>query len=109
MTSSSRRVLILLGLITVAQSIFAASYPPLDDEAYYWTWARHLEWGYPDHPPMIAYVIRATTALAGDTPLGIRMGPALLGLGTALLLWDLIRRMFSSDAGATAAIRARWP
>lgn len=104
MTGSSRWVLILLGLITVAQLIFAASYPPLDDEAYYWTWARHLEWGYPDHPPMIAYVIRATTALAGDTPLGIRMGPALLGLGTALLLWDLIRRMFSSAAGATAAI-----
>ncbi len=104
MTSNSRWVLILLGLITVAQLVFAASYPPLDDEAYYWTWARHLEWGYPDHPPMIAYVIRATTALAGDTPLGIRMGPALLGLGTALLLWDLIRRMFSNVAGATAAI-----
>ena len=104
MTSNSRWVLILLGLITVAQLIFAASYPPLDDEAYYWTWARHLEWGYPDHPPMIAYVIRATTVLAGDTPLGIRMGPALLALGTALLLWDLVRRMFGSAAGATAAI-----
>jgi len=103
-SSSSWWVLLLLGLITVAQLIFAASYPPLDDEAYYWTWARHLAWGYPDHPPMIAYVIRATTALVGDTSLGIRMGPALLGLGTALLLWDLVRRMFGNQAAAAAAL-----
>ena len=29
------------------------------DETYYWTWSRHLSFGYFDHPPMIAWVIRA--------------------------------------------------
>lgn len=102
--STSRRVLVVLGLISIARLAVAALYPPLDDEAYYWTWARHLAWGYPDHPPMIAYVVRATTALAGDTALGIRLGPTLLALGTSMLLGDLVRRMFNLAAGAAAAI-----
>ena len=100
----SHRVLAILGLISIARLAVAAFYPPLDDEAYYWTWAQHLAWGYPDHPPMIAYVVRATTALAGDSALGIRLGPTLLALGTSVLLWDLVRRMFTPAAGAAAAI-----
>ncbi len=104
MFSTSQRVLVVLGLISIARLAIAAFYPPLDDEAYYWTWAQHLAWGYPDHPPMIAYVVRATTALAGDTALGIRLGPTLLALGTSVLLWDLVRRMFNPAAGAAAAI-----
>ena len=104
MFSISRRVLVVLGLISIARLAVAAFYPPLDDEAYYWTWARHLAWGYPDHPPMIAYVVRATTALAGDTALGIRLGPTLLALGVSVLLGDLVGGMFNPAAGAAAAI-----
>lgn len=104
MISTPRRVLVVLGLMSIARLAVAAFYPPLDDEAYYWTWARHLAWGYPDHPPMIAFVVRATTALVGDTSLGIRLGPTLLALGTSVLLWDLVRRMFNPAAGAAAAI-----
>lgn len=99
-----RRIVILLGVVTVIRIVFVTLFPPLDDEAYYWTWARHLAWGYPDHPPIIAYVIRATTALAGDSPLGIRLGPVLLALGTALLLLDLGRKLF----GDSAAVAAGW-
>lgn len=104
MGKSGRNLLLLLGLITIARLIVTASFPPLDDEAYYWTWAHHLAWGYPDHPPMIAYILRASIALAGDTPLGIRMGPVLLALATALLLWDLGGQMFGAEAGRIAAI-----
>src|SRR5215213_7890718 len=28
------------------------------DEAYYWTYSRHLQWGYFDHPPMVALSIK---------------------------------------------------
>lgn len=104
MTRSDRGALLLLGLITVVRLIVAASFPPQDDEAYYWTWAHHLAWGYPDHPPLIAYILRGSIALAGDTPLGIRLGPVLLALGSALLLWDLGRRMFGMAVGRIAAL-----
>src|SRR5437867_5020333 len=53
---------------------------------------------------MIAFVLRGSIALAGDTPLGIRMGPVLLALGTPLLLWDLGRQMFGTAVGRIAAL-----
>jgi 4-amino-4-deoxy-L-arabinose transferase-like glycosyltransferase len=56
------------------------------DEAYYWVWSRALAPGYLDHPPMVALWIRAGTALAGQTALGIRLlGPLSAAAGTWLL------------------------
>lgn len=44
----------------------------LHDEAYYWVWSKHLDWGYFDHPPMIALLIKVGT-LIGDTELCVRL------------------------------------
>src|ERR1700733_7217747 len=58
-----------------------AAYTPLTfDEAYYWTWSKHLAFGYYDHPPMVAFVIRLGTLIAGDTQLGVRLVSILLAL-----------------------------
>lgn len=76
----------ILGLLALtALRLGAAALLPLTpDEAYYWIWARDLQGGYLDHPPMIALWIWAGTALAGDGALGIRLlGP--LGLALASL------------------------
>src|SRR5919106_645113 len=43
-------------------------------------WSKHLAGGYYDHPPAVAYVIRAGTTLAGDTELGVRLVSILLAL-----------------------------
>jgi 4-amino-4-deoxy-L-arabinose transferase-like glycosyltransferase len=60
--------------------------PVSADEAYYWVWSRALAPGYLDHPPMVALWIRAGTALAGQTALGIRLlGPLSAAAGTWLL------------------------
>ena len=32
-------------------------------EAYYYSWSRFLDWSYYDHPPLIAWMVRLTTAL----------------------------------------------
>jgi 4-amino-4-deoxy-L-arabinose transferase-like glycosyltransferase len=56
------------------------------DEAYYWVWSRHLALSYFDHPPMVAYLIRASTLIFGDTTLGVRWlaGP-VVAAGAGLL------------------------
>ncbi len=60
------------------------------DEAYYWMYSRRLAWGYFDHPPMIALLIRlGTTLLPGE--IGVRLLPVLLSVGTAATLQRLIR------------------
>ncbi|MFN5154505.1 MAG: glycosyl transferase, partial [Gemmatimonadota bacterium] len=51
----------LLGILLL-RLIFAATVPLVPDEAYYWTWSRHLAGGYFDHPPMIAWLIAGGTA-----------------------------------------------
>ena len=57
-----------------------------DAEAYYWTWSRRLALGYFDHGPVVAWLIRAGTALWGDTPFGVRFFFVLLSAGTLLLM-----------------------
>jgi 4-amino-4-deoxy-L-arabinose transferase-like glycosyltransferase len=79
--------------------LVAAAVTPLTfDEAYYWTWSKHLAGGYYDHPPMVAVVIRLGTLIAGDTELGVRLASVLLVLPmswavyqAALILFDIRR------------------
>ncbi|MFN5600026.1 MAG: glycosyltransferase family 39 protein [Gemmatimonas sp.] len=81
--------------------------PLLPDETYYWDWSRRLEGGYFDHPPGIALLIAAGTALFGNGPVGVRGGPAIAALLThvaaVLCAWQLAGR---GRAGAHAARRA---
>ncbi len=56
------------------------------DEAYYQLYANHLAWGYYDHPPMIALLIRLSNLLATGT-LGVRLGVIFLHAGTIGLIW----------------------
>jgi hypothetical protein len=61
------------------------------DEGYYWFYAQHLQWGYYDHPPMLAAMIQAGTSfLPGE--LGVRFFNVVFStLGLALFLQLLPR------------------
>ncbi|MEI6950499.1 glycosyltransferase family 39 protein [Paraflavisolibacter sp. H34] len=56
----------------------------LDDEAYYWVFSRFLDWGYFDHPPMTALLIRMGTALFPGE-LGVRLLMVVLNTLTIFL------------------------
>ncbi|GAA5181895.1 glycosyltransferase family 39 protein [Niveibacterium umoris] len=74
------------------------------DEAYYWTWAHALDWGYFSKPPMVAAVIAATTQLFGDGLVGVKAGSLILYPATAMLLFGLGRRLYDNRTGLLAAI-----
>ena len=59
-----------------------------DDEAYYWVYSRFLDWGYYDHPPMIAALIKVGYAIFPNA-LGVRILSAILTTG-ALFLAELL-------------------
>jgi 4-amino-4-deoxy-L-arabinose transferase-like glycosyltransferase len=63
------------------------------DEAYYALWAKHLAWGYFDHPPMVALWISLSTHLFGEHEFGVRaLGTLSATAGTGviyLLSWHL--------------------
>ncbi len=86
--------------------LVAAAVTPLSfDEAYYWTWAKHLAGGYYDHPPMVAVVIRLGTMIAGDTELGVRLVSVLLALPMSWAVYETAAMLFGGRrVASTAAI-----
>jgi hypothetical protein len=80
-------------LITLARLWVAAVVHLTEDEAYYRLWAASLQFGYYDHPPMIAWWIRIGTMIGGDTALGVRLLPVLSCALTSLVIFDLTQRL----------------
>src|SRR4051794_35212750 len=88
----------------VVMRLVAAAVTPLTfDEAYYWTWSKHLAGGYYDHPPMVAYVIRAGTSIAGDTEFGVRLVSILLALPMSFAIWRSAAILFGGLQVAASA------
>jgi 4-amino-4-deoxy-L-arabinose transferase-like glycosyltransferase len=94
-------VVMIAGL---ARLVVAALTPLFPDETYYWEWSRHLSAGYFDHPPVIAWLIRIGTLVAGNTPLGVRLGPVITGTIGVWFVCLAARRMAGDRAAALCAI-----
>jgi hypothetical protein len=60
-----------------------------NDEAYYWMYSKHLAWGYFDHPPMIALMIRMGYFFF-QNELGVRIIVVLSQLVALLAIWMVI-------------------
>lgn len=69
------------------------------DEAQYWVWSRSLEWGYFTKPPLVAWVIAATTALFGDAEWAVRLGAPLAHAVSATAVFALGRSIYGAWAG----------
>jgi 4-amino-4-deoxy-L-arabinose transferase-like glycosyltransferase len=97
---------VLTVLALVALRLVAAAWTPLTfDEAYYWMWSKHLAFGYYDHPPMVAFVIRAGTVIAGDTELGVRLVSILMALPMSFAVYRTASILFGGQrVAATATI-----
>lgn len=69
----------LLGLFLFTAFHFwlASILPPAPDELYFWVFSQNLQSSYFDNPPMVAYFIRLSTSLFGNSLLAIRL-PAIL-------------------------------
>jgi 4-amino-4-deoxy-L-arabinose transferase-like glycosyltransferase len=73
------------------QVIQAYSTELLDDEAYYWVYSKFPEWGYFDHPPMIAILIKAGTFLFPGE-LGVRFFIVILNTLTLYIIYRLLEK-----------------
>ncbi len=84
------RTIFYLGwfLIGLLQSI---STELQDDEAYYWVFSKYLDWGYFDHPPMIALLVKiGTVILPGEA--GVRLLPLVLNTATLFITEKLTEK-----------------
>jgi hypothetical protein len=79
----------LLGLVFIINLIQSYFTDLIFDEAYYWYYAQNMAWGYFDHPPMVALMVKLSSFLF-DGELGVRFVSCLLSVGTLFFLWLLI-------------------
>jgi 4-amino-4-deoxy-L-arabinose transferase-like glycosyltransferase len=104
--SSARWVLPVLATTLAVRLAMAARLELAPDEAYYWVWSRRLAAGYFDHPPAVAWMIAAGTALLGDTPLGVRSGAVLFGLASAWLVYRAVGLLTGDPSRARTLLLA---
>ena len=84
--------------------IYSGQIELLPEETYYWNYARHLDYGYLDHPPMVAWLIGAGAAAFGDTQFGVRSGALCCGLITAFFAYRLTRNLYGEASGLVAVV-----
>lgn len=94
MLSASRNstsILFYLFLFILAGiNLFQSGFTALNnDEAYYWMYSKYLAWGYFDHPPMIAVMIKAGYLLF-QNELGVRLLIVLSMAASLMIIWSLI-------------------
>ena len=87
-------------------AIFLIYPTQLIDTIYYWTWSKHLAASYLDGPPMIAYLIYATTHVLGDRIVSFNILAFILFLCSASIVYH-ISRLFA-DRKTALTITALW-
>lgn len=92
-----------VGIATVARLVSVARLPLGNGEAYYYSWSKFLDWSYYDHPPLVAWMARATTML-GASPVSVRLGPILAAGAFGLLLFRLAERLYRPRAAFLALV-----
>src|SRR4051812_50215310 len=69
------------------------------DEAHYWLWSERLAPAYFSKGPGIAFALRASTALFGDTEFGVRFLSPILGGAVTLPLFFFFSKLLNEKAG----------
>lgn len=102
--SPARAALIVIAAGFALRLVLAASVDLIPEEAYYWCYSRHLAWGYLDHPPLVAWLIRAGEELFGHSELAIRSGALACGAALACVIYrtTLVRHGRAAALVATA-------
>jgi 4-amino-4-deoxy-L-arabinose transferase-like glycosyltransferase len=96
----------IVGAITLARLIFLGldRYDLSGDEAQYWVWSLDPALGYYSKPPLVAWIIWASTLTFGDATFGVRMTSPLAHAATALLLFAAGDRLYGPRVGLWSAI-----
>lgn len=79
----------LVIIASIARLIIAATVELGNDEVYYWTYAQQLQWNYFDHPPMVGWLIRITTAnLLLHHEIFVRLGAVISSAICTILVYN---------------------
>lgn len=86
-----QRNILLFSILWLLMNLIQSYFTEITgDESYYWVYSKFLDWGYYDHPPMIALLIKLGT-LFTNSEIGVRLFSSLMGAGTIFILLNMIK------------------
>jgi 4-amino-4-deoxy-L-arabinose transferase-like glycosyltransferase len=86
-------------MTTLFYIVTARGYGIFRDELYYLACAEHLDWGYVDHPPLVALGAWLVRNVVGTSLLALRL-PSALTAGALVLLGMLLARRLGGERKA---------
>lgn len=98
------RIMALTAYALLLKLVYLGLPEILYEEGYYWNYAQHLDIGYFDHPPMVAWVVWFFTRLLGDTAFTVRLGPFVLWFVGAYYTFGLARNIFNRETAIQSVL-----
>jgi len=80
-----------VGFIVLLRFSFIGVMGAMPQDAYYYFYGQHFALSYFDHPPAIAWILRAFTDLLGSHVFVIKLADTLVTIGTLLAFYTLAR------------------
>lgn len=98
--------LVLIFIFALIRGVIAFNLELGTDEAYYWLYSQHLKLNYFDHPPMVAFWIRLSTAnLQLQSIEGfVRLGSVVSSALASWFIYQTCSLLHSSKAGMFGVI-----
>lgn len=93
MVRCDKAAAVLAAATTLFHLVTASGYGIFRDELYYLACSRHLDWGYVDHPPLVAASAWLVRHALGTSLLALRLWPALAAGITVLLTAAIARQL----------------
>ena len=97
----------VLGLVAVSfllRLLYIGQVELLPEDSYYWNYSQHLDLGYLDHPPMVAWLIWLGTHVFGSTEFGVRIGAVCCAGVATIFAYRLTRNVFGEASAMVALV-----
>lgn len=105
--SGDRWRVAVIGLVAVSfllRLFYMGQVELLPEDSYYWNYSQHLDFGYLDHPPMVAWLIWLGTHVFGGSEFGVRIGALCCAGVAAFFSYRLTRNLFGEDSALVALV-----
>jgi 4-amino-4-deoxy-L-arabinose transferase-like glycosyltransferase len=98
---------LLFALLIQLYRLFVLYHVNIDlhvDEAYYWGWSKHLDFGYYSKPPMIAWIIYLASMICGDGIICIKFPSLILYFLTSINIFLIGKFLFNEKVAFFSGI-----
>ncbi len=105
MNHSHRKLFALILISSLVRLLIGSTIELGNDEVYYWTYAQHLQLNYFDHPPMVGWLIWATTLnQLLHYEIFVRLGAILASGICTFLIYQMGTAIYNQRTGWYAAL-----